>query len=159
MSTIIAFDFGVKRIGVAYSDIERVMSFPYLSINYVSQAIDIIKKYRSTIVVIGWPGGEYGYCVSYKVLKDKVVYDQLTNIKKNIMNFVQYIISNIDVEIYLLDESFSSIEAVEYIYQERNYFLKGQDSKSQKFKNTKDKISAYIILKYFLEYIELHQIS
>ena len=75
------------------------------------------------------------------------------------MNFVQYIISNIDVEIYLLDESFSSIEAVEYIYQERNYFLKGQDSKSQKFKNTKDKISAYIILKYFLEYIELHKIS
>lgn len=150
MTTIISCDYGLKQIGIACSDEEQTMAFPYgvISTSKKNDILDILKKYKSKILVMGWPNSNRGVCFKHRSSLDSDIL-----LEKEILTFANNILNQINIEIYFFDESFSTLIAADKIYDNRDYFLKGQKTKSKKFKTIKDTLAAYVILKSFLDYI------
>ncbi len=149
---ILGCDYGDKRIGVACSDETYEMSFPYASLETyeIDKLVQIIKKFESQYLVLGWPG----VANPYLIFNETVVAQN--NIQRKILNFAKLIQHKINVTIVLFDESFSSLAATSVMANHREYF--NAKSNSVKYKNIKDKISASIILNSFLQYIVNHNL-
>lgn len=134
MGRLLAIDYGLKRCGIAVTDILKLSMNP-LDVLHPDLLLDYIKVYIEDQdvekLLIGWPrhqDGKETYLVSS-------INDFLLSFAKLFPN----------IEIVKVDESFSSSEARELIYR--------SDAKKKKRRNKAliDQMSAIIIIKRYLE--------
>lgn len=129
---IMSLDFGVKRFGIAISDMGGVIATPYKNYerNDIKKDLDflaqIIKKEEVFLVVIGLP---------------KSLDDSFSDTSQKVKSFANLLTQKIDLDIFFWDERFSS-KAAERVVEG-----------SKEFKGDKDdKIAATLILQNFLDY-------
>ena len=131
--SIVAIDFGLKRIGVAGCDDLRISSHPVkLVINkpdksHIGEIADIIKERNAELVLIGMP------------FKD----DGRLKIQDDIEDFCHDLQQSITTKIEYWNENFSSKEADEILIKTMNISRK-------KRKNYQDLLSACLILDSYL---------
>ena len=132
MGRVLGIDFGLKRCGLATTDMLRISLNP-LGVFTPIELFDYIKNYINEeeveLIVLGHP-----------VHKD----GKLTDLAQDVLNFERKIQDELKVNTVLQDEFYSSQEAL-------------QTLKQMKVKNTRenkhhvDQVSAIIILKRYLE--------
>ncbi len=131
--SIVAIDFGLKRIGVAGCDDLRISSHPVkLVINkpdksHIGEIADIIKERNAELVLIGMP------------FKD----DGRLKIQDDIEDFCHDLQQSTTTKIEYWNENFSSKEADEILIKTMNISRK-------KRKNYQDLLSACLILDSYL---------
>lgn len=136
MARLLGLDYGRKRCGVAVTDILQLSINPITTVN-TDQLITFCKKYLAEEdvekLLIGWPthsDGRETYLVK--------------EIKSFLITFAKLFP---DIEIIKVDESFTSFEAKQIIFQS------GTKKKKRRDKSLIDKVSAVIIIKRYLEAI------
>lgn len=126
-------DLGTKRLGLAISDRQGIISSPYKLISFnsyeeaVSEVLDIIKKENVEVLVLGLPknmNNSFGFATE-RSLNFKKMLEEKTNLK-----------------IELIDERLSTMEAEK--------LLIGADMRRNKRKEHIDNTSAAIILDTYL---------
>tara|TARA_Y100000994_G_C15673967_1_gene434948 strand:+ start:982 stop:1398 length:417 start_codon:yes stop_codon:yes gene_type:complete len=133
MSRVLAVDYGKKRIGLAHTDLEKIIASPldtvltkeifnYLNIYFEQEDVDT--------VVVGYP---------------KTLQNQPAQIFTQIQKFIQKIKVMYNKPIYLVDERFTSKIAKKSLLTSNMKKSKRQD------KSVVDKISATLILQSFLD--------
>ena len=133
MSRVLAVDYGKKRIGLAHTDLEKIIASPldtvltkeifnYLNIYFEQEDVDT--------VVVGYP---------------KTLQNQPAQIFTQIQKFIQKIKVMYNKPIYLVDERFTSKIAKKSLLTSNMKKSKRQD------KSMVDKISATLILQSFLD--------
>ena len=133
MSRVLAVDYGKKRIGLAHTDLEKIIASPldtvltkeifnYLNIYFEQEDVDT--------VVVGYP---------------KTLQNQPAQIFTQIQKFIQKIKVMYNKPIYLVDERFTSKLAKKSLLTSNMKKSKRQD------KSVVDKISATLILQSFLD--------
>ncbi len=138
MGAILAIDYGLKRVGIAISDPDRVFAFPCDVIEnkgsnfLISQISDLISEKEADLVLVGMP---------YSMNKNS------SDIKKNEMekqveNFVSKLKSSLSIQIKTVDERLSSFAA-----EER---LKEAGVSAKKSKKYIDSEAARLLLEEFL---------
>ena len=131
--SIVAIDFGLKRIGIAGCDDLRISSHPVkLVINkpdksHIGEIADIIKERNAELVLIGMP------------FKD----DGRLKIQDDIEDFCHDLQQSTTTKIEYWNENFSSKEADEILIKTMNISRK-------KRKNYQDLLSACLILDSYL---------
>ena len=131
--SIVAIDFGLKRIGVAGCDDLRISSHPVkLVVNkpdksHIGEIADIIKERNAELVLIGMP------------FKD----DGRLKIQDDIEDFCHDLQQSTTTKIEYWNENFSSKEADEILIKTMNISRK-------KRKNYQDLLSACLILDSYL---------
>lgn len=127
-------DYGLKRIGVAMTDIMRTMAIPFDSVislslkKNASRILEIAKNNDVSIIVFGLPinmNGSEGKMVS-------TVYDLIEIIKSISAN----------IKVITVDERLTTVQAEKILV---NYVPR------KKRKNLKDKIAATLILQTYLD--------
>ena len=135
---IMAVDFGLKRIGLAITDLLQITARPFDTIENTnpqsnSEVIIKIASENNVIeIVFGLPvhvNGDEG------------------DMAKNVRDFADKLKTMTDIPIAFMDERFSTIFAGDII-SERKIKM---DYKSQEYKALKDKFAAAIILQRYLE--------
>lgn len=135
---IAAIDYGTKRIGIAVCDELHISCNPIKTIdtekeNLKDELSQIIIKERISAVVIGLP-------ISYDDTENTLI----TKIK----SFAEFIKKEFSLDIYYIDESYSSKKASDYMIE---YGIKKSNRAK---KGTIDKFAAVIILQRFLQEME-----
>jgi putative Holliday junction resolvase len=134
MGRIIAIDYGTKRIGLAVTDPGQVFAFPLETIS--SAGFDkFIEDYLKTNEV-------ESFVVGYPV--------QMNNMPSDSVRYINPFIKKLknkypEMHIHLADERFTSQMAL------RTMITGGLKKKDRQNKSIKDKISASIMLKSFLD--------
>ena len=133
---VLGVDFGRKRTGTAYMDMDLKIPFPCKlieesNIRKVKRAlIDIIEEKKIDTVVFGIPlsdeGKESEWCFEIK-------------------RFADFLLKSVKVEIAFIDEYGTSKEA--------EYILRGKKKKIKKKSN--DLIAATLILENYLNYLNI----
>ena len=133
---VLGVDFGRKRTGTAYMDMDLKIPFPCKlieesNIRKVKRAlIDIIEEKKIDTVVFGLPlsdeGKESEWCFEIK-------------------RFADFLLKSVKVEIAFIDEYGTSKEA--------EYILRGKKKKIKKKSN--DLIAAVLILENYLNYLNI----
>ena len=133
---VLGVDFGRKRTGTAYMDMDLKIPFPCKlieesNIRKVKRAlIDIIEEKKIDTVVFGLPlsdeGKESEWCFEIK-------------------RFADFLLKSVKVEIAFIDEYGTSKEA--------EYILRGKKKKIKKKSN--DLIAAVLILENYLDYLNI----
>ena len=133
MGSILAIDYGLKRIGLAVSDPGRVFAFPCgvienKDINYViSEIKKVISGKEIDLMIVGMP---------YNMDKSK------SEMAKNVENFIKIIKEKLGLEVRAVDERLSSFTAEEN--------LRDSNISSKKMKKYIDSEAARVILEEFL---------
>lgn len=140
MGSILAIDYGLKRIGLAVSDPNRVFAFPCGAIEnknfdfVLSNIKNIILEKEVDLIIIGMPYDQRSKIGDQKPEKNKM--------EKLICEFIKKIKNTIDISIEAVDERFSSFIANENL-KERGISAK----KSRTFVDTE---AARILLEEFI---------
>lgn len=134
MSRIIGIDYGIKRCGVAVTDILEISINP-LKVIPPEELLTFLKHYISTeevsTMVIGWPTHKDG---------------EPTYLVKEITAFIRDFQKSFPlIQVVKIDESFSSLEARSMIFES------GVSKKKRREKALVDQVSAVIIIKRYLE--------
>lgn len=134
---ILAFDYGIKRTGVAVSDPEKKFSFPLTTVatHQLFQWLeDYMKKNSVCQIVIGLP-----------LHADYTPAD----IEPHIQGFIRKIKKHYpDIPVARVDERFTSVLAQQTIIQA------GVSKRKRQDKSLLDKISAALILQTYLEQLQ-----
>ncbi|MBT89234.1 MAG: Holliday junction resolvase RuvX [Spirochaetales bacterium] len=131
--SIVAIDFGLKRIGVAGCDDLRISSHPVKLVmnkpdkSHIKEIVEIIKERNAELVLVGMP------------FKD----DGRLKIQDDIENFYHDLQRNTTTKIEYWNENFSSKEA-------DNILIKKMNMSRKKRKNYQDLLSACLILDSYL---------
>ena len=131
--SIVAIDFGLKRIGVAGCDDLRISSHPVKLVmnkpdkSHIREIVEIIKERNAELVLVGMPFKDDG---RLKILDD-------------IENFYHDLQRNTTTKIEYWNENFSSKEA-------DNILIKKMNMSRKKRKNYQDLLSACLILDSYL---------
>ncbi|MBN2542465.1 Holliday junction resolvase RuvX [bacterium] len=135
MGRILGIDFGLKRIGLAISDLDRCIASPLKTIEnneeVLNTLIDICDEYSVEIIVMGYP---------YHLSGDK------SEICTEIEKFKNRILNAIGLKVILWDERFTSKES------ERT--IRESEIKPSRNKKLVDKVAASFILEAYLQSIE-----
>ncbi|MBN2017362.1 MAG: Holliday junction resolvase RuvX [Candidatus Cloacimonetes bacterium] len=129
-----ALDYGERRIGIALSDEDQLISFPFRTIDtrktpdVVKEIVGIIKEQDVGAVIIGNPLTDEG-CDSKK--------------SKDIKAFTQMLSHHISVSITLWDESFTTKQALAVMNKASKKLKKNRDAV--------DQLAASLLLKDYLE--------
>lgn len=132
---VLAIDFGKKRVGLAISDLMRIIVKPleYILVNENTDLIEniakIVEQENVKKIILGIP--------------EKNVSN--SNLVDDINEFAGKLREKFSFEVILVDESFSSQKAVETM------LATGKKKKYRQEKGHTDSFSAAIILKEFLE--------
>ncbi len=130
---IVAFDYGVKRIGIAISDPLKIFAIPLITLEnnklLWTKISELFNNYYFTSAILGYPLKEDG---SKTTLTDKV-----EEFKKNIEK-------KFNVEVIYVDERYSSSIAWEHILESV------KSKKKRRDKSLIDKNAAAVILKDYL---------
>ena len=133
MSRVLAIDYGKKRIGLAHTDLEKIIASP-LDTVLTKEIFNYLNGYFETedvdSIVVGYP----------KTLQNKPA--QIVN---QIHKFIEQMKLKYSKPIYLVDERFTSKIAKKSLLASNMKKSKRQD------KSMVDKISAAIILQSFLD--------
>lgn len=132
---LIAIDYGERRIGIALSDEEQTISFPYMTIDTRKQP-DVMKQIAALVrdqnvgkIVIGNPTN----ATNEDSEKSKVI-----------RNFVNTLKNHVSIPIELWDESYTTQAALQVLVQ--------SNRRLKKNRNKVDQIAASLILKDYLEH-------
>ena len=134
MGRILGIDFGSVRIGLSLSDLTQTIAKPFDTIKYknfddlLSQLKIIIDDNQVNKLVIGIPLNMKG---------------QNTKQTLKVKEFVSFLKQNISIEIRLIDERLSSIEAEKAMH--------AMNIKTGHNKGRIDKIAASVILQEYLD--------
>ena len=134
MGRILGIDFGSVRIGLSLSDLTQTIAKPFDTIKYknfddlLSQLKIIIDDNQVNKLVIGIPLNMKG---------------QNTKQTLKVKEFVAFLKQNISIEIRLIDERLSSIEAEKAMH--------AMNIKTGHNKGRIDKIAASVILQEYLD--------
>lgn len=136
--TALAFDFGLKKIGVAVGETITQTARPLEIIKSVNNKPDfnliekLIKSWRPNVIIVGLPLTEDGN------------YQELTNLAENFANELEKNYSTkYNLKIYTIDERYSSLEAKRIFAELRKNKLIKQGEKL-------DHIAACVILERWL---------
>ena len=133
MSRVLAIDYGKKRIGLAHTDLEKIIASP-LDTVLTKEIFNYLNGYFETedvdSIVVGYP----------KTLQNKPA--QIVN---QIQKFIEQMKLKYNKPIYLVDERFTSKIAKKSLLASNMKKSKRQD------KSMVDQISAAIILQSFLD--------
>lgn len=134
MSRILALDYGSKRVGLALSDVGRVIASPYKTVEYrspddlVHQLVPLIESLQVAVVVVGLPLGMRG---------------QKTAQTSKVEEFVSTLQDHISIPIRLVDERLSTVEA--------SRVLSEQGRKPSRNRGLIDERAAAIFLQTYLD--------
>ena len=134
MGRILGIDFGSVRIGLSLSDLTQTIAKPFDTIKYknfddlLSQLKIIIDDNQVNKLVIGIPLNMKG---------------QNTKQTLKVKEFISFLKQNISIEIRLIDERLSSIEAEKAMH--------AMNIKTGHNKGRIDKIAASVILQEYLD--------
>ena len=134
MDRILGIDFGSVRVGLSLSDLTQTIAKPFDTIKYknlddlLSQLKIIIDNNQVNKLVIGIPLNMKG---------------QDTKQTLKVKEFVSFLKQNISIEIRLIDERLSSIEAEKA--------MRAMNIKTGHNKGRIDKIAASVILQEYLD--------
>lgn len=129
-----ALDYGERRIGIALSDEDQLISFPFRTIDtrktpdVVKELVGIIKDQEVGAIIVGNPLTDDG---------------SDSKKSKDIKIFVEKIARHISVPISLWDESFTTKQALD--------IMKKASKKLKKNRDTVDQLAASLLLKDYLE--------
>jgi len=93
--TVLAFDFGLKRIGVAVGEAEMKSAHPLATVQSFSEIEAIIREWRPARLVVGLPVAEQG----------------AHPLAKRVERFARQLEGRYRVPVALVDERFTSVEA------------------------------------------------
>ena len=130
--SILGIDFGLKRIGIACTDELNISSHPIMQIDnkpngeHVKEIVEIIEQRNIQLILVGVPFKSDGHL----------------KIQDDIENFVKNLKKNIDIQILLWDENFTTKEAED--------FLIFNNFSRKKRKKIKDMLSACNIIDSYL---------
>tara|TARA_Y100000389_G_scaffold159967_1_gene161941 strand:- start:124 stop:543 length:420 start_codon:yes stop_codon:yes gene_type:complete len=137
LNRILAIDYGDKKVGLALSDPLHIIAKPYKTIENNSKE-DLLKDINSIIklkevkkIVIGLP----------KTLKN--TYSEQTH---KVQSFIDYISNTLDIDVIIVDERLSSIEAKKSLIN--------QGIKTGHNKKDIDMTAAALFLQNYLDYVE-----
>lgn len=135
---IAGIDFGTKRIGIAVCDELHISVKPVKTIQNIKNSLlneisNLFASERVTAAVIGMP-------VTYS--------GNTNNIQKKIELFGEKLKNTFEIDVFYIDESFSSIEATDFMVK---YGLK---KKVRSTKGMVDQYAAVVILQQFLSELE-----
>lgn len=134
---MMCFDYGLKRIGIAVTDLSNTLAFPLTTVNN-SEVIKFIDDYLKK------------ESVNKFIIGDPVVYNSEVNIKDEIEKFISLLKENYtDKEIVLHNERYTS-KIAQYCISVSN-----KKKSDRRNKNEIDMISASLILNSYLESIKL----
>jgi putative Holliday junction resolvase len=134
LNRVLSVDYGIKRIGVALSDLMQIIAKPYTTIinidnQQVLQELDIIVQDKNVNrIIVGLP------------LTLKGEYSEQTKIT---IKFVEFLKQNMQIEILTYDERLSSIQA-------KNSLIK-QGVKTGHNKGAVDQTAAALFLQGYLD--------
>lgn len=134
MKRILAIDYGDVRVGLALSDLTQTIAQPFKTLSYqdsahlLNQLKDIIDQQDVGLVVVGVPYNMKGE-------------DTQQTIK--VRDFIELLESNLMVDIKLIDERLTSLEAEKVMHK--------MNIKTGSNKDKIDKIAASIILQEYLQ--------
>tara|TARA_B100001996_G_scaffold69572_1_gene50874 strand:- start:994 stop:1413 length:420 start_codon:yes stop_codon:yes gene_type:complete len=137
LNRILAIDYGDKKVGLALSDPMKIIAKPYKTIvnnskeSLLSDIIQIIQLKDVNEIVVGLP----------KTLKN--TYSEQTY---KVKDFIDYITSSLDINVVIVDERLSSIEA--------KRSLINQGIKTGHNKKDVDMTAAALFLQNYLDKIE-----
>ena len=137
LNRILAIDYGDKKVGLALSDPMKIIAKPYKTIvnnskeSLLSDIIQIIQLKDVNEIVVGLP----------KTLKN--TYSEQTY---KVKDFIDYLTSSLDINIVIVDERLSSIEA--------KRSLIAQGIKTGHNKKDVDMTAAALFLQNYLDKIE-----
>jgi putative Holliday junction resolvase len=123
--TILAFDFGLKRIGVAVGEPELGTAHPLGAVQGFAQIEKLVAEWRPARLVVGLPVAERG----------------AHPLAKRVERFARQLEGRYRVPVALVDERFSSVEA-----ESR---LKSSGTRAPVKKNV-DSVAAQLILEQYL---------
>ena len=131
---ILAIDFGEKRIGIAITDPLKIFAYPLTTINndlkFLDRLKEIITQYSVTKIILGIPLREDG---------------SETVISRKVMNFKSTVEKELNIEIELVDERYSSQIAKDRIIESV------VSKKKRRDKSLLDKNAAAVILEDWLK--------
>ena len=134
MKRILAIDYGDVRVGLALSDLTQTIAQPFKTLSYqdsahlLNQLKDIIDQQDVGLVVVGVPYNMKGE-------------DTQQTIK--VRDFIELLENNLMVDIKLIDERLTSLEAEKVMHK--------MNIKTGSNKDKIDKIAASIILQEYLQ--------
>lgn len=135
----LGIDYGLKRTGLSITDTDKIFSFPLETVDTSKLIINLktlIEKENISRIIIGQPrrfSGEY------------------SEVENSIIKFIASLSSFFDKnEIFRFDERFTSKIA------KRSLISSGVKKKLRSDKYLVDKISASIILKDYLQYLNIN---
>ena len=137
LNRILAIDYGDKKVGLALSDPMKIIAKPYKTItndskeSLLNDIIQIIQLKDVNEIVVGLP----------KTLKN--TYSEQTY---KVKDFIDYITSSLDINVVIVDERLSSIEA--------KRSLIAQGIKTGHNKKDVDMTAAALFLQNYLDKIE-----
>ena len=132
-----AIDYGERHIGIALSDADQLISFPFLTIDtrktplYFQKIAEIAKEQDVEKIIVGIP-----------LTTDA----KETTKSKKIRTFADKLTQYVDLPIVFCDESYTTKEASRVLHLQKKSLKKN--------KSKLDMISASIILRDFLRFIE-----
>ena len=134
MGRFLAIDHGQKRIGLALSDPDKIISKPLKTISYLNygdllkELILIINKHQVEQLIIGLPIGMHG---------------KKTFQSEKVEEFKSFVEKKIDIPIIYVDERLSSVSAKKSLIS--------QGIKTGHNKSKVDQTAAAIFLQYYLD--------
>ena len=134
MGRFLAIDHGQKRIGLALSDPDKIISKPLKTISYLNygdllkELILIINKHQVEQLIIGLPIGMHG---------------KKTHQSEKVEEFKSFVEKKIDIPIIYVDERLSSVSAKKSLIS--------QGIKTGHNKSKVDQTAAAIFLQYYLD--------
>ena len=136
MERILAIDYGDVRVGLAISDLTQTIAQPFKTLlysnsnNLLNQLDNIVKENDIGLIVVGIPYNMKG---------------EDTQQTSKVRKFISLIQDNLMIEIKLIDERLTSLEAEKIMHK--------MNIKTGSNKTKIDKIAASIILQEYLQTI------
>ena len=136
MSRVIGVDYGLKRIGLAMTDLLRITASPFDTIESISikknaaKILEIAKANNVSVIVFGLPVNMNGTEGEMSETVRKAV-DEIKTLSS-------------DVEVTTIDERLTTAQAERILIEEA-------DVSREKRKGLKDKIAAALILQTYLD--------
>ena len=133
----LGMDLGTKTLGLATSDKLGIIASPYKVIRYddtntlVDEVVKLIDELKIDTLVLGYP---------------KNMNNSLGEAVERTMKFKQLLEEKVNIEINLIDERLSTVEA-------ENYLI-GEDMRRQDRKKIIDAVAASIILDTYLRKVK-----
>jgi putative Holliday junction resolvase len=135
MNRILGIDYGVKRVGIALSDLLGITAQPFTVIEGASQQ-EVIKRIASIVseqsvsrIVIGLPLNMDG---------------SSGEISENVRAFAVQLEERLNIPVELFDERLTTMQAERMLVEEA-------DMSREKRKHVRDKVAASLILQAYLD--------